>query len=498
MKKLIFLIPLLLMLVGCQDKTVYVDGPRYNQVKLSTGSERGSLQIVINALNSDTDIYYVLLEGKVDTLDIEEIKNPTIQTVDKGSVKGIVNKTIKDLGDDKEFSVFAVMELNGFHSEVIHSTIRTMTEAEALIQGDGSEENPFIISEAWQLALITTGEYGFGDDNYYELANDIDLLEAGYNSENPWVPIGKQNGANRKFGGVFNGNGYTIRNLVIRDNGGTEKWGLFQETKLDGIIHDLHFDGVDINVEGFRIATVVGYSKGSLYNVTVKNANIVQPTGEGQVGGIVGAFYESGAIIKASFHGDIKADGRRVGGIVGAATSSGGYDQVSISDVYFEGSITGSSTLSRQYGGVLGAGSGVAIRRSLAKADIKAVRQVGGVVGYNEGIAAYDAIHEDLVYLGGILHADGSDGNTTVQIGMVVADIGISKGDYQVSNTYADEDSMYTSSSSNSSRRVDGTLVNKDVFKTMAFYEEFLPNFNFINVWALVEGIPTLKIEVKS
>lgn len=498
MRKILLLIPLLFLLVGCKDETIYVDGPRFNQVKLTTGLERGSLQIVINAVDNNTDIYYVILEGEVDTLDIEEIKNPTISTVDKGTVKGLVNKTVTGLGDDKEFTVFAVMELNGFQSKVITSTIKTMTEAEALIKGDGTEENPFIITEAWQLALITTGEYGFGDDNYYELANDIDLDEAGYNADNPWTPIGKQNGANRKFGGIFNGNGHTIKNLVIRDNGGTEKWGLFQETKVDAIIHDLHFDGVDIIVEGFRIATVVGYSKGSLYNITVKNATIVQPSGEGQVGGIVGAFYESGAVLKASFVGNITADGRRVGGIVGAATSSGGYDQVSIADCYFEGTITGTSTLARQYGGILGAGSGASVRRCLANATISAVRQVGGVVGYNEGIAAYNAILEDLVYLGGSLTANGSDGNTTIQIGMVIADIGVSKGDYEVYNTYADEASLLTSSGNNSSRHVNGTLVNKDVFSTIQFYTEFLPNFNFVNIWEIKNEVPTLRIEVKS
>ena len=83
--------------------------------------------------------------------------------------------------------------------------------------GDGSEENPFIISNARHLYnLAWLQDLGYYDDKvyYFELKNDIDMsqLKVGSNSASPIPAIGIDD---HPFISSFNGNGYTINNLFV-------------------------------------------------------------------------------------------------------------------------------------------------------------------------------------------------------------------------------------------------------------------------------------------
>ena len=99
----------------------------------------------------------------------------------------------------KLFFVFSVL-----------TTIALSSMAAFAIDGDGTEETPFIITDQGELELVTDFP-----DCHFRLANDIEL-------EGTWIPLCTQTSSGN-FSGVFDGAGYTISNLTTDDTEG----GLF-------------------------------------------------------------------------------------------------------------------------------------------------------------------------------------------------------------------------------------------------------------------------------
>ena len=85
-------------------------------------------------------------------------------------------------------------------SENSYPVIQRQGELEEIeIAGDGSEENPYVITTEAQLQALTENRLPVNGNYYYILGNDITL-----SSEN-WTPVGG-NGTD-SFGGVFDGQG---------------------------------------------------------------------------------------------------------------------------------------------------------------------------------------------------------------------------------------------------------------------------------------------------
>lgn len=481
------MLTLILLLTACgQTKTTYVETPRYNQVNIHAGLERGSIQLFVGAKHNDTSIYYAVTHTDTKELTKEEFETSN-DVITTGTATGVLFKLVEGLEDETYYNVFVSMSLNGFENETLMFTVKTVSEIETLIKGTGIEEDPFLISEAWQLAELTTGNFGYIDSAYYELVADIDLSE--YDN---WVPIGKQGGANKKFNGVFNGNGHTISNLTITSTAGVEKWGLFQELNFDGLILNLKLDKVNITVDGFRVGALVGYAKGTVHQIHVTNANIVQPSGEGQIGGIIGAFYDSGAMSQSSFEGNVTASGRRIGGIVGAATTNAGNDRISLSDLLFRGEVKTTDATGRQVGGILGAGTGVSVNAVVVDGNVSGVRQVGGVIGYIENNIGVPTHVRNLVFMGDKVMANGADGNGTIGVGYVIGDGSVTRGEYEYELMFA-HDAVEGDLKNTSSRAQDGVLTTKAELQSVDYYKEHITRFNFDSVWSITAGVLSLR-----
>ena len=107
--------------------------------------------------------------------------------------------------------------------------------AEDYAGGDGTKDNPLKISTDLELAKlardVTNGKsQTMYSGKYFQLSKDIDL------SKGIWMPIGTLNTTNASFfGGTFDGDGKTIRNMKIywtAFDGKTEaSWGLFSRLK---------------------------------------------------------------------------------------------------------------------------------------------------------------------------------------------------------------------------------------------------------------------------
>jgi hypothetical protein len=405
MKKIIMIALLLflgLTLVACDEEReveVEVDGPRYTQVRVTTGTLRGSIDVLVGARDQTTRIYYALTLDDGTQLNAIQVQSGQ-GAITNGNRVGVLSTTILGLDDDTFYRLFIFSTHNDFAAEVFSFPVRTLTELETMIIGTGSIYEPFLISEAWQLAAITTNDFGFHTHSHYRLVADIDLgpwiAEYGDIVVTPdgeevlddngypirtWVPIGLQFGNARRLFGGFDGNGHTISNLTVIRTDGNERAGLFREIAEEAYIRDLFIDGVTIETNGSRVGALVGMSRGDISNVHVTNGTITQTgNADAQVGGVVGAFFDEGTLVNASFEGNIVTNGRRVGGVVGTATAAPG-NSVMLSDLYFNGTIVSNY---RQIGGIVGLLSGAELFNSVAKGIILGAQNVGGIVGMLE------------------------------------------------------------------------------------------------------------------
>ena len=191
------------------------------------------------------------------------------------------------------------------------------------------------------------------------LANDIDL--GGY----MWTSIGKGGSTMRPFKGIFDGQGHTIRNMIVS---GERTSGLFGYVE-NGTIKNLTVE--DSYVLGARegVAGIVAYARGTvlIQNCKVLNSKIIgaaylTSSHCAPAGGILGAVYDdtstSIVIENCVSDSEIRQDHGRfannsqtpgAGGIVGAQRGAG---QITVRNCVNYGDV--SSRTAMEIGGIVG------------------------------------------------------------------------------------------------------------------------------------------------
>lgn len=204
-------------------------------------------------------------------------------------------------------SMFSMVDFSAFSV----GTVWDGSVAEGFSSGTGTQEDPYIIKTAEELAYLSQQvNWGYEyEDCYFELGADIILNDTTnwenwgtYNDEeqliapvNTWTPIGMYNGC--RFEGCFNGKGYTVSGIFINNISG-EYFGLFGNTSDIYFVDKLTIKNVNVDksyicgsntydVWNAYVGGVVGY--GNAENCTfngkiVGNFNDEEPT----IGGIVG------------------------------------------------------------------------------------------------------------------------------------------------------------------------------------------------------------------
>ncbi|WP_346905857.1 GLUG motif-containing protein [Clostridium sp.] len=222
--------------------------------------------------------------------------------------------------------------------------------------GTGSIDNPYIISTKDQLKNVR-----FDLTANYKLANDIDLEGIDF------LPIGHKGAL---FIGIFDGNGYTIKNLKI--NQPNEDYvGLFGG--ICTTIKNLNISDANV-VGGSYTGGLVGYSDG--YYATISNCSV---TGSST---ITGNHYYTGGLV--------------------------GYGSGLI-----EKSFTTTNVTSHLHaGGLVGTGENLRINECFTTGNIKALNRVGGLVGSNTinlqmencySLSNIEATHNSTANAGGLL-----------------------------------------------------------------------------------------------
>ena len=161
------------------------------------------------------------------------------------------------------------------------------TIANQFASGKGTEENPYKISNAFELAYLkqvvnekTPDEVngGYYYDKYYKIVRDIDL--GGYS----WKPIG--NSSTSSFRGDLDGANHTIYNLQLdgSSNPENEYLGLFGKIE-NGEVKNLKLNNIEINIGQFNddkeryIGSFAGLitttEVNSFKNIILKNINVI-------------------------------------------------------------------------------------------------------------------------------------------------------------------------------------------------------------------------------
>lgn len=232
--------------------------------------------------------------------------------------------------------------------------------------GSGTEDDPFLISSAAELAglaqNVNSGENGRSWE-YFKLTSDIIINDNGEQlnnsivGKNAWIPIGN---LNNSFSGTFDGDGHTVSGIYINNN--NDYQGLFGYI-YDGTVKNLGVEKSYIN-GGKYVGGVVGYAYYSDITVCYNTGNI---SGSSYIGGIVGYAYNSNTdIIECYSTGNINGTSY-IGGISGdSGTIVNSYNTGNISGTMYIGGING------YYG---------TVTNSYNVADISGTSSVGGISG---------------------------------------------------------------------------------------------------------------------
>jgi len=183
------------------------------------------------------------------------------------------------------------------------------TIASGFAGGDGTQNNPFQIETAAQLAHFakTVNEGEAYLHKYIVLTADIDLA----NKE--WTPIGNHSNL---FKGNFNGNNHTVTGMQIR--GELDRVGLFGECKKINV--DSAIKNITVKDSVICGNKFVGAIVGSAEEINIENCRSIGNTinGETDVGGICGKIggYSVGKVSQCYNSSKVTGQGR-VGGIAG-------------------------------------------------------------------------------------------------------------------------------------------------------------------------------------
>ena len=274
-------------------------------------------------------------------------------------------------------------------------------------EGDGTIENPYLISDAGQLNAVRNEPWA-----HYKVVNDIDMKP--FIDANGWTPL-------PAFTGTLDGQNFTIKNLKLT-NISTQDLNLFGTIRNVAKIENLRIEDAEIiaNASNTRISFLAGMVEGTslIKNVHVtgsitSTANLAANV---TIGTIAADMIGSGTgtrVEDCSFDGVIEVPGNftvgsYVGGIVGSMrTTSTVNNCVSRGKISFN---TGANN--NGVGGIVGMMRSICfVTNCYSNMNITGTNYTGGIVGrFNEQSTTKGTIEN--CYATGRIIATGTTTNT--------------------------------------------------------------------------------------
>ena len=250
-------------------------------------------------------------------------------------------------------NVFVKYNING----VTLKDAFNVTIKEAPFDGNGTENNPYLISSKEDLKMMRDlinnedSSAAFRNCTYLQTI-DIDL------ENEKWTPIGKRDfdevATERLFAGHYNGNCHTISGLYVNET--TKYAGLFGSTGTEpAIIENLAVEGT-VSSTDISVGGICGEICGK--NGIIRNCSFIGNVsgGEQAVGGVVGYIWQSGSVIDCYHNGTVTSNGGRIiGGVVGNIHTGGSEDSntVLIQNCYHVGTLSGASDATGTIAGIV-------------------------------------------------------------------------------------------------------------------------------------------------
>jgi len=358
------------------------------------------------------------------------------------------------------------------------------TTAYTFAGGKGTEEEPYLISTAEQLAYVATSvNQGVNTfkGKYLTLTTNLHLMQK------EWAPIGTET---YSFEGVFDGGGYTIFGLKVSDET-LDYGGLFGKIQ-DSTIRNLSVKEANVKISQSygKVGIIVGYGYSTTQSVHIINCcaeGNVTLSQCGTVGGVAGYVY--GDIMSSHFNGTVSGSAYNSGATIGVQSSVnvGGIagTATTITNCYSEGSLTGTGGNlyyhTTYVGGIAGTANSVSNCYSTA-----AISSSGQEYSYAGGIVAktmYDGSTIQNCFSASSITGT-SYSSSDVYCGRIVAKCNAND---TISNCYADSSKTITKNST-----AYGTLQFTQTLQSESFIYETLGWGS--DVWEIVEGqFPILK-----
>ncbi len=315
--------------------------------------------------------------------------------------------------------------------------------------------------ELQDITLTYSG--GTASEDVYKLMDDIDCLTVNDGEENEGVftPIGlfQDDTDTHIFNGVLDGDNHTISNLNIylddADAVGMFEQAIyptFKDLTLDGgsvggdssgayfgalvgqiesmaetdtgiTIGNVHsnLDITSSNISGGFVGEMYGNSASQITNSSVSG----DIDGEAGTGGFIGNVSFDGCLEETDFDistsymdGNISSASNDVGGMIGKAVFDDDTCDVSISESYTSGSVTGDESVGGFVGMIYNSDgytdTGVLIFNAYSISDVSGVYNIGGILGYNYA----SELNIENSYFGGTV--TGTDPEDSANIGGMV------------------------------------------------------------------------------
>jgi hypothetical protein len=251
--------------------------------------------------------------------------------------------------------------------------------------GTGTENDPFLIENAQQLAYLAyrvnngldaNGTHISNHDYHYKLMIDVDLNGS---QSFQWTPIGYWNSDMdyQCFGGYFDGNGHVISNLYIYSNAAYV--GFFGS--IDGATIQNFIVGVgSILTTNNYAGGIIGYATGTI-KITNCSCNITNGLSAFWVGGIMGCSIGATTITNCNCTGDWSENGSRgyYGGIIGCVVGA-----TTITNCSNSGNITTAT----YYGGIVG------VKRANSPIIITNCNNTGTLISNGSSLGGIIGSHE--------------------------------------------------------------------------------------------------------